>query len=402
MKIEILTLSITFLLLLSAAGCRGTIPEALRQPAQEAIERAVRAPGIDLHVNIDGLISSGLNVGIEARINNPNPIILDIGNLEVLAKGGTGQTYIQDTVTGGSIAPNSSRTFTHSIVIPLDALYERNMIVTVDTRAGAAGITLPVSATITVNIPDIESLITRPGIALSVNIGQLPPDGLNVSLQANISNLNPLSLDIGDLQIVVKGQSGNVITTSTIIGRSIAPNSTRTLTSDLIIPLQVLNERSIIVTLDTSAGVAGITLPVSATVTVNIPDIQTIIRPPQAVIDAHYTIVPTLPLPSLKISTVTTIANNNNFGLIIGDLRINISRSDGTLLKRMAIAGGTIDANSSRTFSSSVTFGPDIIVGLIGSEYLAIELSGEVGISGINEKISIPPQQIGLRLPSLP
>ena len=44
-------------------------------------------------------------------------------------------------------------------------------MVVVNTRAGAAGITLPVVATVTVNIPDIENLIGVPAIALSVNLG---------------------------------------------------------------------------------------------------------------------------------------------------------------------------------------------------------------------------------------
>lgn len=269
-------------MLLFTGACKGAIPEALREPAQEAVEKAVKTPGIDLYVNIGGLSSDGLNVSVEAKITNPNPVTLDIGNLQVVAEGEAAHTYIKGTVSGGSIVPNSSRTFTHDIVIPLDVLNERKIIVTVDTRVGAAGITLPVSATITVNIPDIQNLITTP----------------------------------------------------------------------------------------------------------------------QVTIYADPTIVATFPLPSLRILIDTTIANSNNFGLIIGDLHINMSRSDGTLVKQTTILGGSIEAFSSRTFLSSVTLGSEIL-SLIGSSYLRIEVDSEVGISSINDKILIGAEFI-LALPHLP
>lgn len=191
-----------------------------------------------------------------------------------------------------------------------------------------------------------------------------------------------------------------MITTSTMMGGSIAPNSTGTFTSDITIPLQVLNERNIMVTADTRAGLAGITLPVSATVTVNMPDIQSLIRPPQVTIYAEPRIVATFPLPSLKILIDTTITNSNNFGLIIGDLHLNMFRSDGTLVKQTTILGGNIQAYSTQTFSSSVTLGSEIL-SLIGSSYLRIKVNSEVGISGINDRIPVGAEFV-LVLPHLP
>jgi LEA14-like dessication related protein len=519
MKSRLFLIGTVSLLALFFSGCRGIIPEPLREPAQEAVEKAVKTPGIDLHVNIGGLSSSGLNVGVEARINNPNLVSLDIGNLQVVARGETGQTYIQDTMPGGSIAPNSGRTFTHSIVIPLDVLSERSMVVTVDTRGGVAGITLPVSATITVNIPDLQKLISAPSIALSVNIGSLSSNGLRTDLQANISNPNPLSLDIGNLQVVVKGQAGNVIATSTMMGGTIAPNSTGAFGSDITIPLQVLNERSITVTADTKAGVAGITLPISATVTVNMPDVQSLIRVPsialsvnigqlssnglntsfqanisnpnplsldigdlQAVVRGQsgnvittatmmgHSIAPnssgtltgniviplqvlnersitvtidtragvagitlplsatgtfqipglsalisapqisvnvepkwkaTFPLPSLELLITAKVMNNNSIGLVIGDLRVSLYKSDGSLVKSASMVGGTMYPMSTTTFSNSIILGSELL-SLIGSN-ATVKINTEVGITGVSERIPISAEiTFPVKLPGLP
>ena len=90
-----------------------------------------------------------------------------------------------------------------------------------------------------------------------------------------ISNSNPFGIDVGDLQIVAKDQSGNVILTSNMSGCSMGPDSTGTLSGDLLMPLEVLNEPTIVITVQTQAGFAGITLPVNAKVVlVNLPDIE--------------------------------------------------------------------------------------------------------------------------------
>jgi LEA14-like dessication related protein len=516
---KLIPVTIMLFLVMSVAGCRGTVPGPFNQPIQKAVEQAVKAPGIDLHVTIGSLSPSGLDVNIAAGITNFNSVALDIGDLQVIAKGGTGRTYVQDTMPGGSVAPNSNMTFTNDLVIPLDVLSERSIVIAVDTRAGVAGITLPVAATVTVNLPDIQHLVSTPGIALSVNIGQLSsnglsatlqavisnpnplsvnlgnmqivlkgqsgntlttssitggsiapnssgtftsniqiplqvlnerttvvtintsagvagltlpiaatitvnlPDiqhlvstpgialsvnigqlssnGLSATLQAVISNPNPLSVNLGNMQIVLKGQSGNTLTTSSITGGSIAPNSSGTFTSNIQIPLQVLNERTTVVTINTSAGVAGITLPVTATVTVNLPDIQHLVSIPQVTIDASPSIAYTFPLPSLRIQTDVIVANSNSFGLVMGELHVNLFKSDGSLLKTIIIPGATIYPNSSQTFSNSIILGSNIILGLIGSSSLTIEADSQAGISGVNDTIPIK-VTFNLKLPTLP
>lgn len=391
MKTKLVLVSIIFVLVFSILGC------------QEAIENTIKTPVVDLHVNVDGLSSSGLDVSIEARIGNPNPVTLNIGDLEITAKGETGHTYIQDTALGGSIAPNSSRTFTHDITIPVDVLSERNMIVMANTRAGAAGITLPVTATTTIRTPDIEDLISAPGIALSINFGQLSSNGLDTSLQANISNPNPLSLDIGNMQIVVEGQSGNVIMTSTVAGGSISPNSSGTFRSDITILLQVLNERNIIVTLDSRAGVAGIiSLPFGATANIQIPELTSVISVPHINV---YLSKPkwkaTFPLPSVELRIDSEIMNNNSVGLIVGDLHIKVFKSDGSLVKLITMFGGTIYPHSTRTFSNSITFGSEVL-DLINS-YATVIVESEVGIDGVNERIPISGEgRVWVGLPELP
>jgi hypothetical protein len=77
------------------------------------------------------------------------------------------------------------------------------------------------------------------------------------------------------LQIVAKDSSGNVILSGNIAGCSMAPASTSTLSGDLLLPLEAINEPTIVITVQTRAGFAGVTLPLKAKlVLVNMPDME--------------------------------------------------------------------------------------------------------------------------------
>lgn len=376
MKTTLILMSMILVVLLSFTGCR-------------AVENAIKIPQVNLYVNINGLSSGGLEVNLEARIDNPYPVTIEIGNLEVIAKGETGHIYIQDAMLGGSIAPNSSKTFTHGIVIPVDVVKARNMIVTVNSSVGAAGVNLPITATITVSTPNISDLINAPAIALSVNIGQLSSNVLDATLQANISNQNPLSLDIGDMQIVVKGKSGNVITSCTITGGSIAPNSSGTFKGSIMIPLQVLNERNIVVTADSKVGIAGISLPINATVTIEVPKLASLISVPEVEVYPHWPKLRLPPAPpSAEFPATVEVSNDNDIGLILGDIKVMLCKPNGQLVKTATVAGVSIPLAGTRTFERSIILGLEVLE-LIGCDEAILKLDTELGINGINERIPI-------------
>lgn len=247
----------------------------------------------------------------------------------------------------------------------------------------------------------IEKTIKTPQIDLYVNVGGLSSSGLDVSVEARITNPNPLSLDIGDMQIVVEGQSGNVIMTDTIPADSISPNSSHTFRSNITIPLQVLNERNIIITADSRAGVAGITLPIKATITIEAPKLASLISIPQPDVSIS---TPRLRLPpappSVEVSTKTTITNDNNIGLVLGDLHINLYKSGGQLVKTDTAPGGTIPAHGTQTFEHSIILGLELL-DIIGSSSVTVKVNTEVGISGIDEMLPIQ-GQFTLELPPFP
>jgi hypothetical protein len=224
---------------------------------------------------------------------------------------------------------------------------------------------------------------------LTVDIGELTSDGLDMLLQTVVSNANPFALEIGDLQTTVKGQSGNVITSSTMKGCSIAGNTTGTLSGHLLMPLGILNESGLVITVQTQAGFAGVTLPISARITVNVPEIDSLIAPPviEAYTEARW--VPRVLHRHLRLAVSSDITNNANLDLTISDIHASFFDADGNVVAEMTILGGEIEASGSRSFKGSVTLSWPQLWKLLDGDYFVVKVAGKAGISGVNATIPL-------------
>jgi len=153
---------------------------------------------------------------------------------------------------------------------------ESTILLTLQSQAGFAGLNLPVTARMTlVSMPDIESLFALPDVDLGAAFGEITPEGLQLALQAAITNPNDFSVEVGDLEIVARGQSGSVLYSGSIAGCSVGPDSSETLLADLLLPLEVLSEESIVIEVRSQAGFGGVLLPVSTEMALVVPQFET-------------------------------------------------------------------------------------------------------------------------------
>jgi LEA14-like dessication related protein len=348
------------------------------------IDSLIVVPEIDLGVSFGELTTSGLNMLLQTTLTNSNSLDLDVGDVQMVAKGESGNVIFASTMTGCSIGPGATKTISASILMPLEILTESSIVMTVETEVGFAGITLPIDAKMAIQMPDIESLIVIPEIDLGVDFGDLTSDGLQMMLQTTLTNPNPFGIDVGDLQIVAKGQSGNVIFSSIMAGCSIGPDDTETISGDLLIPLEILNESSVVMTVQTQAGFAGVTLPINAKVTVTMPDIASVIPGLSVEISAEAD----FGLLYSTFAVETIIDNPSSVDLIVDDIQVTLIDENGEVVDTMTIEGGTITAGSSLTFSGSMTLSTSDLLSLLGSKF-SIAMATEVGIAGLNATIPV-------------
>ncbi|MBN2100194.1 MAG: hypothetical protein JW753_11425, partial [Dehalococcoidia bacterium] len=179
----------------TAADLEAAFPQ--ESDGQDSTDGAASGLAIDVAVHAGSLTASGLDISVDATVTNNTALAFETGDLKLTATGGSGQAYIQTTITGTTVSANSSTTFQNTVSIPLDVAIEKDVRIAVDTTAGSAGVSIPLSASVTLTLPSIESLIAVPGMDLTVDIVGLTSDGLDMSLQAVISNANPFALEIG-------------------------------------------------------------------------------------------------------------------------------------------------------------------------------------------------------------
>lgn len=399
------------LVFMTLTGCGGAVLEPSQKPVQQTTKPAPKAtdkelipPELGLLLNAGALSQTGLEVKIEAIVNNPNADTINIDSLEVNAKSEKGQTYIQDAIPGNSIAPNSSATFVKNLMMPLDVLTER-IIVTVSTNFVSGGITIPLSATF--RMPDLRRLISNPGINLTFNFGQLTVDGLNSKLEVKVNNPNLLRLDVGMLKVLVNGHTNEVLTTSTLTGGPVSPNSTYVFTGDITFPPQFLNETRATATVDAMAGIGPTTLPLKSTTTLKLPKLAQLITAPKITIDTdqynetEYKFLAVHPIPKLQLLVKASVVNDNDIAITIANMRVNIFKPDGNVVKSISSTTRmTVPVRSTRTFSPGwITIGENTIgivdrpvdlalAGLIGND-LTIRFDMEVGIERVYERVPI-------------
>jgi hypothetical protein len=167
-------------------------------------------------------------------------------------------------------------------------------------------------------------------------------------------------------------------------GCSIGPYATGTILGDLVVPLEILNESSVVMTVETEAGFAGITLPIGATITIGIPDIGSLIPGLNVEISAEADFG--LLFSSFTVQSI--IENPSNVDLIVGTIYVTLLDEDGAVVDTMTIQGGTITALSSRTFSGSMSVSTSDLLDLFGSTF-SIQMTTEVGIAGLDVTIPV-------------
>jgi LEA14-like dessication related protein len=268
--------------------------------------------------------------------------------------------------------------------MPLSVVGEPTVVITIQTRAGFSGVAMPISASVLVSMPDVENLVAVPEMNLGVEFGELTSHGLYMELRTSIANSNPFGVEVDDLDIVARGQSGDVLFTSKMDGCSIEPDSTGTLSGEILMPLEVMNEPDVVIGVETRAGIDGITLPISAQLTVGMPDMQSLVTIPKVKIQTKPSWECGFPLPSLHIETASAITNKGNLDLKICDIQVSFFDSNDELVHEMTIPGGIVKAHSCKKFRGSATLCDSEYLRLICGEDFRVEVATKAGISGVD------------------
>jgi LEA14-like dessication related protein len=349
---------------------------------QKVAER-IKTPEADLSVRVGGISDNSLELFIEAKIRNPNPISIDMEDLRITMKGEGGNVLQEAVIAGGTIPGNGERTFSSKVAIPLSIITEKTILTDIQTRVGAAGIDvkLPVQAKATIQLPDLESMLRSPQVSTFVKIEGITEDGLEISIETTFKNPNEIGVVVGDIGVVTESEGGERYVETVIAGGTIGAGGEHTFSKPLVIPVASVNEEVLLTRIETEVGAEGIEfrLPVVADVKVQIPRLGSLVKPPGIHTDI------TIRAGERKAEIKVKITNENAFGFIIGDVDIEVFDKDNRKIGEGRINGGTVSGNSEKTFSGEVTLDKTLSKG----DKTTTAIKTDAGLEGVKEKIPI-------------
>jgi len=303
--------------------------------------RVIKSPEVTIELDLVEINSNEAILQTTLSIKNPNQFGLIIKNIEAVTKTNNGAEIMHMLIKGGEIAPNNNKTYTSTDHVTFDGEIPETLTTKLTGIVGFRflGIikkTLPVAVNMITSLGDVVKNIAIPILHIKGDFGEITNEGINFTTEIGIENPNSFDLQIGDISITLKTETGELIEDFAIKGDMIAAKSSTTLNGEGRISIETLNAKTLFVTLSTTAGViiAGITefIDFSTGIEIAIPHVEDIFpsdTPTVAFIDADMRLTRQGILNWGFTSYMTLeLRNPNKIGLIAKDVIFSIYRVD--------------------------------------------------------------------------
>ena len=329
--------------------------------------RVMKSPEVTIELDLIEINSNEAILQTTLSIENPNQFGLIIKDLEAVTKTNNGAEIMHIVLEGGEIAPNKNKTYTSTDHITFDGEIPETLTTKLTGIVGFRFLgvikkTLPITVNMITSLGDVVKNIDIPILHIKGDFGEITNEGINFTTEIGIENPNSFDLQIGDISITLKTETGELIEDFAIKGDMIAAKSSTTLNGEGRISIEALNAKTLFVTLSTTAGViiAGITefIDFSTGVEIAIPHVEDIFpsdTPTVAFIDADMRLTRQGILNwGFTSYMALELRNPNKIGLIAKDIIFSIYRIDDgekTLI-------GDCTVNDTEVGSENTTFIP--------------------------------------------
>lgn len=303
--------------------------------------RVMKSPEVTIELDLIEINSNEAILQTTLSIENPNQFGLIIEDIEAVTKTNNGVEIMHIVLEGGEIAPNKNKTYTSTDHITFDGEIPETLTTKLTGIVGFRflGIvkkTLPIAVNMITSLGDVVKNIDIPILHIKGDFGEITDEGINFTTEIGIENPNSFDIQIGDISLTLKTETGELIGDFEIEGALIAAKSSTTLDGEGKIPIETLNAKTLFVNLSTTAGViiAGITesIDFSTGAEIGIPHLEDVFpsdTPTVAFIDADMKLTRQGVLDWGFMSYMALeLRNPNKIGLIAKDIIFSIYRID--------------------------------------------------------------------------
>jgi len=192
------------------------------------------------------------------------------------------------------------------------------------------------------------------------------------------------------VQMIMKGQTGNVVKSFNMEPGTVEPKSTGTFTSNITIPATILNEKQITLTAEAMAAIERAAIPLKSTSTIKVPTLASLISglKSESVI-SEYSWGKTYPAPEISFKIETIVSNNNGFDLTLGDFRYQVYNDKGTLISEPIKIPDYVQLKANDTFSITRDINLTTEIAKLMNTDITIKVQMKTGVERITERITI-------------
>ena len=334
-------------------------------------------------------------------VSNPNGFGLITENFEIAISTPDGKEVSHISLDGGSIPPQSSKTFTTDAVIAFDEV-DPEILTTQVTGVVGVSIgfiqkTIPISINVLTSLEGALESFASPSLNIRAKFGGLTADGVNLSGTIEVYNPNKFDIYIDNISVTIETEKGENVGNMEIIGGLLSSKGTLELESEGVLFLEALNAKTLSINMSGKAGakIAGVnqSISFSTEVEIAVPDVSKLL---DSEIPTDISIIGDYKVTFKGIMNYITLeANNpNKIDVELRDIVVTVNRIDDgekMLIAETGLQEGVIKAESVKQFKGQMLlpYSKLFIIqkGRLLPDELEITVRAHVTLPGLNQSI---------------
>ena len=240
-------------------------------------------PETSIRVDVVEINSDEIIIHHNLHLYNPNPFEMILQDFQIVAVTTAGEEVANLTVDGGAIPGRTQKNFSADDRIVMKGSLSGLLSSTITGVVGfnLFGIikkTIPLEMTVLISLKEALKKIALPDITVRAEVGAITWHHVNLTTQIDVTNPNPISIDISEFILNITTETGANVGNFIIPGTQIPAERSITLVGQGTVLVEALNAKTLNIALHAEIGmhIAGLnkSLPFSTEIEIAIPDIN--------------------------------------------------------------------------------------------------------------------------------
>lgn len=240
-------------------------------------------PETSIRIDVVEINSDEIIIHHNLHLYNPNSFEMILQDFQIVAVTTAGEEVANLTVEGGAIPGQTQKNFSADDRIVMKGSLSGLLSSTITGVVGfnLFGVikkTIPLEMTVLISLKEALKKIALPDITVRAEVGTITRHHVNLTTQIDVTNPNPISIDINEFILNITTETGANVGNFIIPGTQIPAERSVTLVGQGTVLVEALNAKILNIALHAEIGmhIAGLnkSLPFSTEIEIAVPDIN--------------------------------------------------------------------------------------------------------------------------------